>query len=223
MSKFDSYGLPKSRGTSFPHEDDIPRFDRGTRDHASLSPPPPIILPNPQVWRLEKFKLTQALLASKHEDGKPVCAHVLEMKSHIDRLSMLGVDISSELAVDWVLQSLPESYSEFVREYYMMDHDVTLIDLTYLLIAAESEMIWRAGRANLSGKSNSQTSMDIENGDIGDPEKVNSDIVPCAIPKESICFYCQEKGHWRRSCAIYLRDLRDGRVKTYGSTLGKIH
>ena len=44
----------------------------------------------------------------------------------------------------------------------MMDHEVTLINLTYLLIAAESAMIWRAGRANLSGKSNSQTSMDIE-------------------------------------------------------------
>ncbi|KAL7590183.1 hypothetical protein Lser_V15G39809 [Lactuca serriola] len=202
MSKYDNYGLPKSRGTSFPHEDNIPRFDRGTRDHAS---PPPIVLPTPQVQRLEKFKLTQVLLEIKHEDGKPVCAHVLEMKSHIDRLRMLGVEILGELVVDWVLQSLPESYSEFVREYYMMDHDVTLIDLTYLLIAAESAMIWRAGQANLSGKSNSQTAMDIES-----LERTKSMIVRCVVSKESICFYCQEKGHWRRSCPIYLRDLRDG-------------
>ena len=121
MSSSDNHGLPKSHGTSFPNEDDVPRYDRGTRDHASLPPPPPIVLPNPQVRRLEKFKLTQALLASKREDGKPVCAHVLEMKSHIDRLRMLGVEISGKLAVDWVLQSLPESYSEFLREYYMMD------------------------------------------------------------------------------------------------------
>ncbi|KAL7584966.1 hypothetical protein Lser_V15G46133 [Lactuca serriola] len=219
MSKYDNYGPPKSRGTSFPNEDDVPRYDHGTRDHASLPPPPSTILPNPQVRRLEKFKLTQTLLASKH--GKPVCVHVLEIKSHIDRLRMLGVEISSKLAIDWVLQSLPKSYSEFVREYYMMDHDVTLFDLICLLIAAESEMIWGAGQANLSGKSNSQTSMDIENGDIGDLEKVNSEIVPCAIPKESTCFYCQEKGHWRRSFPIYLRDLRDGRVKMYDSNLEK--
>ena len=150
-----------------------------------------------------------------------MCVHILEMKSHIDRLRMLGVDISEMLAVDWVLQSLPESYSEFVKKYYMMDHDVTLIDLTYLLIAAESTMIWHADQANLSDESNSQTSMDIENDDIGDPEKVNSEIVPCVTPKESICFYCQEKGHWRRSCPIYLRDLRDGRVKMYDSASGK--
>nr|KAJ0227318.1 hypothetical protein LSAT_V11C100009090 [Lactuca sativa] len=77
MSKFDNYGLLKSRGTSIPHEDDIPRFDRGTRDHASFPLPPPIILPNPQVQRLEKFKITQTLLASKHKEGKSVCAHVL--------------------------------------------------------------------------------------------------------------------------------------------------
>ncbi|KAL7583542.1 hypothetical protein Lser_V15G45948 [Lactuca serriola] len=128
----------------------------------------------------------------------------------------LGVEISSELAADWVLQSLPESYSEFVREYYMMDHDVTLIDLTYLLIAAESAMIWRANQENLSGESNSQTSMDT--GNIGSAERIKSVIVRCAVPKESICFYCQEKGHWRRSCPNYLRDLRDGRVKSFGST-----
>ncbi|KAL7583250.1 hypothetical protein Lser_V15G46134 [Lactuca serriola] len=115
MSKYDNYGLAKSHGTSFSHEDDIPRFDRGIRDHASLPPPPPIILPNPQVQKIEKFKLTQFLLASKHEEGKSVCAHVPEMKSHIDRLRMLGSVVCEELAIDWVLQSLPDSYSEFGR------------------------------------------------------------------------------------------------------------
>ena len=98
------------------NENDVPRYDRGTRDHASLPPPPPIVLPDPQIQRLEKLNLTQALLASKHEDGKSVCAHVLEMKSHIDRLGMLGVVLPKELVVDWVLKSLPESYSEFIRE-----------------------------------------------------------------------------------------------------------
>ena len=50
-----------------------------------------------------------------------------------------------------------------------MHHDVTLIDLTYLLIAAESAKIWRTGQENLSGRSTSQTSMDI--GDTRSPEK----------------------------------------------------
>ena len=159
-----------------------------------------------------------------------MCAHVLGMKSHIDRLRMLGSVVCEEMAVDWVLQSLPNSYSEFVREYYMMNCDVTLIDLTYMLIAAESAMVWRNGIAKLIGESAFKTSMDIDNGSerhamiekFDHKRKAMSKVVPCHAPKESICFYCQENGHWRRSCPNYLRDLRDERVKTYGSTSGKI-
>ncbi|KAL7612787.1 hypothetical protein Lser_V15G09280 [Lactuca serriola] len=239
MSKSNNYGFPEPYGKSFPHEDDVPRLDHGYGNPASFPLPPPIILPDPRVRQLEKFKITQALLASKHEDGKSICAHVLEMKLHINKLGMLGVDVSGKLAVDLVLQSLPDSYSDFIKDYYMMDHDVTLIDLTYLLIVVESKMIWGTGKGNLTGRSTSQTSMDINNGNIGCPEKsslpngnglakvkpfdrmvkkkAEYEIVPCAIPKDSVCFYCQEKGHWMRSCLIYLKDREDGRVKMYDS------
>ena len=147
-----------------------------------------------------------------------MCTHVLGMKSHIDRLRMLGVVVPRKLTIDWVLQSLPESYSEFIKNYYVTDHDMTLTDLSYLLVAAESEMMWRNGQANMGGRSISQTSMDIDNGNIGSPEKLSlpngkgsaivnsvdqmvkrkakSEIVSCTIPKEFIFFYCQEKGHW---------------------------
>ncbi|KAL7601270.1 hypothetical protein Lser_V15G26230 [Lactuca serriola] len=122
----------------------------------------------------------------------------------------------------------------------MTDRDVTLIDLTYLLIAVESTMIWRTSNANLVGRSSSQTSMDVDNGNIGSLEKLSlsngngsamvksfdqmvkrnakSEIVSCTIPKESVRFYYQEKGYWLRSCHIYLRDLKDGKVKMFDST-----
>ena len=48
------------------------------------------------------------------------------MKSHVDRLGRLGVVFPRKLAVDMVLTSLPESYSQFLKDYYMTDHDVTL-------------------------------------------------------------------------------------------------
>ena len=71
--------------------------------------------------------------------------------------------------------------------------------------------------------------MDIDNGNIEYPKKlslpngkgsaiVNSvdqmvkrkakfEIVPCTIPKESMCLFFQKKGHWLQSCHIYLKDL----------------
>ena len=103
------YGLPESFAKCFPHEDDVPRLDYGNGNHASLSPPPPIIPHDPRVRRLEKFKVTLALLVNKHEDGKLVYAHVMDIKLHIDRLGMLGVDISRKMVVDLVLSSLPDS------------------------------------------------------------------------------------------------------------------
>ena len=76
MSSSDNYGLPYHFGKRFPNEDDIPHDDQGerliplysmngTENHTSLPPPPSIILPNPQLQRLEKFKVTQSLLSSK--------------------------------------------------------------------------------------------------------------------------------------------------------------
>ena len=64
MSCSDNYDLPKSL------EDGVPQH------HASLPPPPPIILPHPQV--LEKFKVTQSLLASIVY----VCSHLGDKVTH---------------------------------------------------------------------------------------------------------------------------------------------
>ncbi|KAL7603818.1 hypothetical protein Lser_V15G20244 [Lactuca serriola] len=43
--------------------------------------------------------------------------------------------------------------------------------------------------------------------------KAGSGIVSCANVKEANCFYCHQKGHWKRSCPDYLKDLREGRIK----------
>ena len=60
------------------------------------------------------------------------------MKPHNNKMGMLGVVIPRNLAVDLVLQSLRKSYSEFVKDYYVTDHDMSFNDLTYLLVVAES-------------------------------------------------------------------------------------
>ncbi|KAK1653802.1 hypothetical protein QYE76_071607 [Lolium multiflorum] len=40
---------------------------------------------------------------------------------------------------------------------------------------------------------------------------------PKAGPKpETVCYYCQGKGHWKRNCTKYLADLKSGHVKKKG-------
>ncbi|KAJ9546436.1 hypothetical protein OSB04_018979 [Centaurea solstitialis] len=45
-----------------------------------------------------------------------------------------------------------------------------------------------------------------------------SDISPTSDPKEAICFYCQEKVHWKRSCPKYLEDLNMNKAKGCGTS-----
>ncbi|KAK1627682.1 hypothetical protein QYE76_001997, partial [Lolium multiflorum] len=42
---------------------------------------------------------------------------------------------------------------------------------------------------------------------------------PKAGPKpETVCYYCQGKGHWKRNCSKYLADLKSGHVKKKETT-----
>ena len=58
-----------------------------------------------------------------------MCAHILEIKSHIDKPGELGVKVLRKL----VVQSLSKSHSEFFWNTYEKDYDKTLNDLIYLL------------------------------------------------------------------------------------------
>ncbi|GKG22904.1 LRR receptor-like serine/threonine-protein kinase ERECTA, partial [Tanacetum coccineum] len=39
---------------------------------------------------------------------------------------------------------------------------------------------------------------------------VESEIAPTSDPKEAVCFYCNTKGHRKRSYPKYLKGLKDG-------------
>ncbi|GJW88233.1 retrotransposon protein, putative, ty1-copia subclass [Tanacetum coccineum] len=47
-------------------------------------------------------------------------------------------------------------------------------------------------------------------------KKVESEIAPASDPKKAVCFYCNTKGHWKHSCPMYLKDLKDGKVEKGG-------
>ena len=61
--------------------------------------------------RQERFEIVKSLMTSKLQEGSYVCAHVQKMKSYIDRLGNLGVELPKELDIDMVLNSLTSLYS----------------------------------------------------------------------------------------------------------------
>ncbi|TLX70056.1 DDE-type integrase/transposase/recombinase [Labilibacter sediminis] len=168
----------------------------------------------------EQYDVVQSLVACKQKDGAPVSPHVLKMKGYIDRLVNLGMEFPKQLGIHLVLGSLNRSFEAFVMNYNMNNMEKTLLELHGMLKTAESNMkkcppvqapvlsIDRGAKKRKAsypqGKGKAKKSQ---------KKKGDSDIAPTSDPNEAICFYCQQKGHWKRACPKYREDLKLNKAK----------
>ncbi|GJU18841.1 retrotransposon protein, putative, ty1-copia subclass [Tanacetum coccineum] len=140
----------------------------------------------------ERLDVVKSLMAYKPKLRASICAFGLEMKGYFDRLESLNMVFDAELSINIILSGLPADYNQFVLSYQMNRKETSIMELYSLL---------QIGKA-AKGKS-----------DRGSKRKAESEIAPTIDPKEVVCFYCNTKGHWKRSCLKYLKDLKDGKVK----------
>ena len=90
--------------------------------------------------RIERFATIKALLLCKLTAGKLVSLHVLKMKGHLDHLQKLGFEITQELVVDIVLQSLPDAFDGFIMNYNMHNIEKTISELHGMLKTPEQNI-----------------------------------------------------------------------------------
>ncbi|KAD5960533.1 hypothetical protein E3N88_12005 [Mikania micrantha] len=87
--------------------------------------------------RQERYDTMKQLIGCKMQEGSSVSAHVLTMKGYIDQLSKLGYPLSNEMAADFILNSLPKSYDQFVMNFNMNAWEKTAPELHGMLKTAE--------------------------------------------------------------------------------------
>ncbi|KAJ9551125.1 hypothetical protein OSB04_015170 [Centaurea solstitialis] len=184
--------------------------------------------------RQERFQVVKSLMECKHQDGTSVCTHVQKMKAYIDRLGNLGVNFPRELAIDMVLNSLSGAYKQFIVNFNMNNMDKTLMELHGMLRTAEASMgktqsahstapvlaIREGGckKKKVSHPKGKGKAKVVPRNQGLKRKAETSDISPTSDPKEAICFYCQERGHWKRSCPKYLEDLKMNKAKGCGTS-----
>ncbi|GJU73181.1 hypothetical protein Tco_1264586 [Tanacetum coccineum] len=88
--------------------------------------------------------------------------------------------------------------------------DVPSISAAPVLTVGHNAKKRKTSHSNWKGKAAKGKS------DRGSKRKFESEIAPTGDPKEAVCFYCNTKGHWKRSCPKYLKDLKDGKVEKGG-------
>ena len=144
--------------------------------------------------------------------GSSVSTHVLKMKSHIDRLEKLGSPLSQQLATDVILQSLPSTFDQFVLNFNMNNMERTIPELHGMLKNAEQNLkgttadvlVVQKGKGKGKGKQYNAKGK-------GKLKAKGKDFKPKAkgkAPKEGTCFFCEQPGHWKRNCKLYLEDLK---------------
>ncbi|CAH1435239.1 unnamed protein product [Lactuca virosa] len=180
-----------------------------------------------QSARQERYEIISSMITTRMKDSEPITSHMQKMQRYVDRLMKLNVNFPEELAIDIILHSLPSCYDQFRMTYHMNKEEVTLSKLQGLLKTAESGLksksvatptptttpvlaIGQGKGKKRKHPSKGTKGKSLEGSSSGTK---GGSITPSAIPKDAECFYCQNKGHWKRNCPKYLQDVKDGKVK----------
>ena len=84
------------------------------------------------------FEVSRRFFRAKMYDRQSINDHCLTMIKDIEELQKLDMD--KELQVDLILQSLPDSYGQFIMNYHMNKIDSTLLELLHMLVTAEGTL-----------------------------------------------------------------------------------
>ena len=166
--------------------------------------------------RTERYEISKALFACKMAEGSSVSQHMIKMVGYAQRLEKLGFPISKELGTDMVLASLPPSFGPFIMNYNMNGMDKTMTELHGMLKSAEEGLKKDANHVLMVNKTTSFKKK-AKPSKKGKAKVETPKHAPSASSAaEAECFFCKEKGHWKRNCKKFLAKLKSGKSSTSG-------
>ncbi|KAE8707236.1 hypothetical protein F3Y22_tig00110384pilonHSYRG00013 [Hibiscus syriacus] len=139
----------------------------------------------------------------------------------------LGFPLKDELVTDVILQSLPDSFSQFVLNFNMNEINKTLPQLLSMLRSAESNMKKVGPKPILmvhkdKGKVNKKVVAKSKGNGKTKPKGKNALKPKGGVRKEGKCFHCDETGHWKRNCPVYLEEVKKAKAnETFVSETAK--
>ena len=153
------------------------------------------------------------------EENSSVSEHILKMSGLHNRMTQLNINLPDEAVIDRVLQSLPPSYKSFVMNYNMQGMVKTIPEVFSMLKSAEAEIkkehqVLMVNKTTKFKKGKGKKNFKKDGKDVAAPGKPVARKKSKNGPKpETECFYCKEKGHWKRNCPKYLADKKADNTK----------
>src|SRR5664279_227056 len=172
--------------------------------------------------RTERFNVSRAILRCRLREGKPLSPHVIKMVGYMQSMDRLGFPVSKEFATDIILNSLPKAYAPFISNYHMHGMDKELTEMHGMLKTAEADIKRGANQVlmvHLASKikKGSWSKRKKSKGGLSEGVPSTASVTKPAKPPGTVCYYCQEDGHWKRNCTKYLADKAKGGSTTSDS------
>src|SRR3954465_13415014 len=160
--------------------------------------------------RSERYEISKKFFNYKMEEGSSVSEHAIEMTGYTQCLEQLDCKIPEELKID------TPSYKSFVVDHNQIGSTDMITELFAKMKVAElnikknnhvlmvnKPLIFKKGKGARKpfkkggGKRVAPAKKKLKSGPKPDTE----------------CFYCKDKGHWKRNCLKYLADKKAGTIK----------
>ena len=128
-------------------------------------------------------------------ESSSVQAHVLKMIEWIERLAVLGVELPVDMSTDLILQSLPESFSQFIVNFNMNKIQASLPQLLNMLTTAEGNLQKEKPEVLFVGGTNKKRKVAFASKRGKGKKQVKATSTKKDGNDKGTCFQCGVKGH----------------------------
>ncbi|XP_031392271.1 uncharacterized protein LOC116204320 [Punica granatum] len=171
--------------------------------------------------RTARYEISKELFHAKMQEGIEVAAHVQKMIRLIPQLEKIEFQMDKELHVDLVLQSLLDSFSGFIVNFYMNKLSCLLSELLNMLVTAQNTMNNKRNNKEsilVAGTSSSKTRKKKKKSKKGSAPQQSAGVTKKkgkakVAADKGTCFHCGKDGHWKMNYSQYLASLKANKGK----------